>query len=71
MVRMWIPEEIEGSPAAEWRGSVRDVSAQRTYYVVGTREIADYIAGSLNANALDSSALDSGALDSHEPTPLS
>jgi hypothetical protein len=31
----------------EWRGSVRDVVADRTYYVVGTREIADYIASAL------------------------
>jgi hypothetical protein len=45
MVRMWLPV---GDPSvSEWRGSVRDVQTERTFYVVGTREIADYIASAL------------------------
>jgi hypothetical protein len=62
MVRMWLPEELEEpgerqvagvhrhGPSGEWRGSVRDVTAERTYYVVGTREIADYIASALSCS---------------------
>ena len=45
MVRMW--QASERDEAAEWRGSVRDVSADQTYYVVGTQEIGDFIAGAL------------------------
>ena len=45
MIRMW--QDAAGGRTDEWRGSVRDVSAGRTYYVVGTREIADFIASAL------------------------
>ncbi len=45
MVRMWLSEGHNG----EWRGSVRDVTAERTYYVVETREIADFIANALSS----------------------
>jgi hypothetical protein len=45
MVRMWVPAGVRRTD--DWRGSVRDVGADRVYYVVGTREIADYIASAL------------------------
>ena len=47
MVRMWLSEGVQSN--GEWRGSVRDVTAERTYYVVETREIADFIASALNS----------------------
>ncbi len=48
IVRMWLSEEMHGT--GEWRGSVRDVTAERTYYVVETREIADFIANALSSS---------------------
>ena len=46
VVRMWCAGE-DCAPSA-WRGSVRDVKSGRLLYVVGTREVADYIAATLS-----------------------
>ncbi len=47
VVRMWLPEEESGS--GTWRGAIRDVARERTFYVVGSREIADYIGAALES----------------------
>jgi hypothetical protein len=44
---MWLPEEESGS--GTWRGAIRDVARERTFYVVGSREIADYIGAALES----------------------
>ena len=46
VVRMWCAGEDRATSA--WRGSVRDVKSGRLLYVVGTREVADYIAATLS-----------------------
>jgi|HubBroStandDraft_6_1064221.scaffolds.fasta_scaffold1405745_2 hypothetical protein len=45
IVRMW--RERGSGDDTGWRGSIRDVVAERTRYVVETREVAEYIASVL------------------------
>jgi hypothetical protein len=42
---MWLPDDEPGN--GNWRGAIRDVARERTFYVVGSREIADYIGAAL------------------------
>jgi hypothetical protein len=44
-VRMW--RDRGRADDAGWRGSVRDVDAAKTRYVIDAREIAEYITSAL------------------------
>jgi hypothetical protein len=45
IVRMW--RDRGRAEDGGWRGSVRDVDAAKTRYVIDAREIAEYIASAL------------------------
>lgn len=57
LIRMWQADEA----GEHWRGSVRDVAAGKTFYVLGTREMADCVGAALAVPiALESDGRETG-----------
>jgi hypothetical protein len=46
VVRMW-QQGIGENGESEWRGSIYQVDSGRSFYVAGSREVADFIGASL------------------------